>query len=352
MRKKSEYTYLNTKTGTQSVSVSGGTLNVDWYLGVHVVEAVSPYAGINTSDNAITISENSGAPKSTIWKYNSGWGSPATSQTTDTDGTFKNPQLNSDGAIRIREYSNVAGVRTDYLYNLQIDWQTNYGQYDYYDDYPGAYLTSSLNGGTIGSGWHRTDSTTMNGDGTLNNTTSTGTWYVGMLTGLSVDFITGTSIVFDDLNSGNNLSDTDETKTEIKVSTSATNGYVVTAWEDGLMTCATCPGTPTIQNFWGTYAIPRPWLDTDYCITNGNFCGFGFTSSDITIEGSNLYESGAKYAAFPNGSASPTGPIRVMDYDGPANGISSDITYRISVSNVQQAGDYSTTIVYVVTAEY
>ena len=346
--------FINARTGA-SPTVTAGTLNVDWYLGIHAVNA-NGLANIETdSTTDIKISENTGTPVATIWKYSSGWGSPATSQTTGTDSTGKNIQPHTDGAIKIREYSNTAGARTDYLYNLQIIWQTNYGAYDYYDDYGENYLTSTLNTSSghdeiIDSDWHRETSVTMNADDTLNDVPTYGSWYVGMLTGLSVDFTTGASITFDDLNSTNNFSDTDETKTQITVSTSATSGYVVTAWEDGLMTCSACAGTPNIQNFYGTYPTPQLWSDASYCKDNSNFCGFGFTSSDTTIDTfGDLYVGATKYAGFPNGSINP---IRVMDYDSPANGIFYDITYRISISNTQQSGDYSTTIVYIVTAEY
>ena len=354
--------FINARTGTVSVSAVGtNTLNVDWYLGVHVVEAVSPYSGIDTSANAITISENSGSPESTVWRYNSGWGSPAASQTTDTDDTFINPQPSVTGAIKIREYAKTNTGTTYYLYNLQIDWQTSYGQYDYYDDYPGTYLTSSLNSGTIGSGWHRADPvSTVNGDGTLNNTTSTGTWYVGMLSGLDVT-ITGTTITFDDLNSGNSFTDdtftgSNTTSTNITVTTSATNGYVVTAWETQKMTHNDF-GTVEIDNFNINgvdivYTNTNTWTNNCSTAAPNNECGFGFTSRDPSVESVDRYYNGggdAKYAGFPTDSASP---IIVMDYDDPANGISYDIDYRISASNTQRPGTYSTTIVYVVTAEY
>ena len=345
--------FINARTGA-SPTVTAGTLNVDWYLGIHVVNA-SGLGNIDTGADDITISENTGSPVATIWKYSSGWGSPATSQTTGTDSNGTNIQPHTDGAIKIREYSNVAGTPTYYLYNIEIDWQTSYGAYDYYDDYGENYITSTLNTSSghneiIDSDWRRETPGTMNADDTLNDVPTYGSWYVGMLTGLSVDFTTGASITFDNLSLANDFSDTDETKTQITVSTSATNGYVVTAWEDGLMTCSSCPGTPTIQNFYGTYATPQLWSDVSYCKDNSNYCGFGFTSSDTTIDTfGDLYVGATKYAGFPNGSANP---IRVMDYDSPADGIFYDITYRISVSNTQQPGDYSTTIVYVVTAEY
>jgi hypothetical protein len=145
-------TYINAKTGT--VSVTFGTLNVDWYLGIHVVDKFTTSTDINTGDNDITISENSASPGpySTVWRYNSGtfgedgtvW-EPATQKNTGTLSTGKNPQPFKVGAIRIREYSmtnsstcnqanNFAGC-TIYKYNLQIAEQENYSAYDYYLDY-------------------------------------------------------------------------------------------------------------------------------------------------------------------------------------------------------------------------
>jgi hypothetical protein len=142
-------TYINAKTGT--VSVTAGTLTVDWYLGIHVVDKLSPSTDIDTGNNDITISENSASPGpySTVWRYNggtfgedgTGWESPATQKNTGTLSTGKNPQPFKVGAIRIREYSMTNSSQcpgsgcTIYKYNLQIAEQANYGEYDYYLDY-------------------------------------------------------------------------------------------------------------------------------------------------------------------------------------------------------------------------
>jgi len=132
-------TYINTKTGT--VSVTGGTLNVDWYLGIHVVDAAT-LENIDTGDNDITISENSATPQPTVWRHNgTDWGTPASSQTTGTDSSGKTPQPPNAGAIRIREYSMTNSSQcpgtgcTLYKYNLQIAEIDGYGAYDYYLQY-------------------------------------------------------------------------------------------------------------------------------------------------------------------------------------------------------------------------
>jgi len=192
----------------------------------------------------------------------------------------------------------------------------------------------------------------------VNNPPTQGSWYVGMIKGLEVTIV-GTSITFDELTTANDFTNNASTQTEIRVSTSSVNGYVVTAWESQLMTCSESGqcGSEEISNFTqGTYANPDPW--TTLCKDNPSFCGFGFTSSDPSVEGSNRYgvdgdPDGSEYTYFPNDSSSP---VRVSDNSGPIyynqSGSSYSITYRISVSPTQRPGPYGTTIVYIVTVQY
>jgi adhesin HecA-like repeat protein len=344
--------YLNTKTGTQPVSVTGGTLNVDWYLGVLVVDASNTNTKINTGDNDITISENSTTPASTIWEWSgSDWDSPASSKTigTDSDGIIPSPGTN--GAIRIREYSNTSGSPTYYKYNLAIVWQSTYGEYNYYTDYGQNYITSTANTGSgedevIDNDYKRTTPTNQNiPEQAVNKPPTNGSWYVGMFKGLEVT-IAGTSIDFGTLDAPN-FSATAGTKTNITVTTSATSGYIVTAWEDGLMKCS--DSIDTIQNFTGSYADPREW--SGYCKDNTDYCGFGFTSSDpsVGVVNPSRYSGATAYTFFPTDSSAP---VLVMDFDGPVASQSYLITYRISASLTQRPGFYSTTIVYIVTAQY
>ncbi|MCK5475338.1 MAG: hypothetical protein KAI71_02010 [Candidatus Pacebacteria bacterium] len=360
-------TYFNAKTGP--VSVTGGILNVDWYAGVHTVNAADTLINIDTGCSDITISEANSALM--VWRYNSGWGASAASQTTGTGAACNGPsnginaQITNTGAIRVREYSMTVSATcpgagcTLYKYNLDVAWQSSYGQYNYYDDYGENYLTSCLAGttsacsddatddDTIGVGWYRSSAGTINGskeyDG-VNNPPTQGSWYVGMIVGLDVA-ISGTDITFANLNSGNSFTNTAATKTKITVSTSATNGYIVTAWETKKMTHNDFPAV-NIINWPGNYTTPTAWGGT--CIGSGQ-CGFGFTSSDADVESANRYNNGTAFAGFSEDSSSP---IRVMDYGGPISGEDYDITYRISALDTQRPGAYSTTIVYVITAEY
>ena len=359
-------TFVNARTGT--VTFNGGALNVDWYLGIHAVNLIDNNTDINTGDNDITVSENSGTPQSTVFKYSGGW-SGATSQNTDTDSSGKNPQPNNTGAIRIREYNRTISATTLYNYNLHINWVlqsgTNYGEYDYYDDYGREggseykqYITSCLantstcdDDGTnsddvIGSAWHREAPGSINGskpyDG-LNEPPDSGTWYAGMLTGLSFG-IDSFSIGFGEIIPGANPTN-DQTNT-LTVSTSATNGFTVTAWSTQPMTCSevgSC-GSSEIDDWSAGNDNPTTW-------SNGSF-GFGYSTNDITLAGGTAGRfSGTKFAGFTRiGESKPVADR--SNTECPCSNQQNTITYRIAAPQTKTAGPYSTTIVYVCTANY
>jgi len=181
-------TVLNTTLNDERVTATG-TLNVDWYLGIHAVVADSTSTDIGNA--TCTISSTSTA-EATIWKMTSGsWGTPATSQWTVTqsnsNATGTNPQPNSDGAIRFREYQKTSATTTFYKYNLEIDPTAGYASYNYYTK-TGNYLSSFLNSESdsdqaLSENWQRDDISSLNGtkdyDG-LNQPPQNGTWYVGM----------------------------------------------------------------------------------------------------------------------------------------------------------------------------
>lgn len=348
--------FINARTGT--VSVTGGTLNVDWYLATHLVSAENTSVNIDTGDNDITISENSSTPYPTVFRYNGGWGSGATSQTTGTDSTGLNPQPENTGAIRIREYTMTNSSQCPgsgcilYKYNLQVDWQANYGYYDYYEGYGQKYLTSCLSGSssscgddsladdTIGQNWYRQTPSTQNGtkpyDG-LNEPPYHGTWYVGMITSLDVS-ISDYDIDFGTIEPGSSPTNQQNT---ITVSTGASHGYIVYTFSTQALTHTDYP-TITIPDWTGTNSSPTIW-------TTGE--GFGYSTNDYTLTGGTPDRfSGPKYAGF-----SHTGPgDPVADRTGPT--LSSDgqntITYRLGTLSTQTAGNYTTTVVFVVVPEY
>jgi len=352
-----EVTFLNAKTGT--VSVTGGTLNVDWYLGAHLVDAANTSTNIDTQDNDITISENSSTPQQTVWRYDgSSWGTPSSSKTTGTDSSGKTPQPNSAGAIRIREYSMTNSSQcpgsgcTLYKYNLQVDWQANYGFYDYYEGYGKKYITSCLSGSSsscqddstaddvIGQNWYRQTPGTMNGtppyDG-LNEPPLHGSWYIGMINALEVS-ISNYDIDFGTIQPGSSPTNQQNT---ITVQTGASNGYIVYAFSTQAMTHTSYPSV-TIPDWSGTNANPTTWSSGE---------GFGYSTDDYTLTGGTQDRfSGPKYAGFSH--IGPGDPV--ADRTGPtlsSNG-QNTITYRLGTLETQAAGSYATTVLFVVTPVY
>jgi hypothetical protein len=368
-------TFINARTGANP-TVTSGILNVDWYLGAHTVSAANPYPGINTlNDDDITISEADDAL--TVWKHNgASWGTPLASQTTGTDCTYKNPQPSTAGAVRIREYSKISTGTTYYKYNFKVDWQESYGQYDYFDDYGGNYLSSTLNTACttncdkVISGedttsaactsqacrWHRTAPGTMTnpytcsagtGNTCINEPPNNGSWYVGMLTGLSFT-IDDYTIDFGTITPGD--APTNQTNT-LTVTTSATNGYVINAWAvepSGFTAAMACSdagscGTEEIADYGGINSDPTTW-------TTG--AGFGYSTNDTALlTGTADRFSGPKYAGFIHTG----GGELVADRSGtecPCLDEPNIITYRLASSDIQRPGTYQATIIYILTAQY
>jgi len=343
-------TVLNTTLNSEVAPAAGAILNVDWYLGVHVVDELTPATDIDTGDSDVTISENSGTPASTVYKWNgSSWAGPATSQTTGTesDGEIPQPEEVTAGAVRIREYKRESTGYTYYLYNMHIDWQADYGEYDYYDDYGGKYLTSTLNTASghdecISESWQRNNIDANNTEGTRNEPPTTGTWYVGMLNGLSFS-IDSFDIDFGTITPGGDP--TNQTNT-LTVTTSATNGYLITAWSTQTMTCSDSGqcGSETISDWSGTNASPTTWSAGSY--------GFGYSTNDTTLTGGTADRfSGPKFAGFVHsGSGDPVADR--SNTECPCNNQQNTITYRIAAQSIRRPGPYETTVVYICTANY
>lgn len=168
----------------------------------------------------------------------------------------------------------------------------------------------------------------------------------GQLVAPTLSFSVGsTSLTFANLKLSNSY--TDSQATTITTSTNGYGGYVVRAYAQSNPTS----GSNTISGFnGGTYAAPDAW--------NGADRGFGYTSSDTDIQGSNLFQA----ATCPGGSTmtapgcfapyslSAPGQI-VADHPSgvsgtPISGEVFTITSRFTVSSSQPAGQYTNTLVF------
>lgn len=152
------------------------------------------------------------------------------------------------------------------------------------------------------------------------------------------------TITFSNLNNGNSYTDT-KTLT-VTTSTNASNGYTVKAYNTADLTSLENP-SDTVSDFSGSWNSPASW--------GGGTYGFGYTSNDTNVQGSNRFSGGTLYAAFSQTASGDVVADHTDAIDGSTGAVSSEqftITYKVSVSNAQPAATYQTSSIYIVTANY
>lgn len=157
--------------------------------------------------------------------------------------------------------------------------------------------------------------------------------------------VSPSAVTFANLNAGNNNTNTQDIT--LTTSTNAANGYVVKAFRTALLTF----GSVTIPDFAdGSYAAPATW-GSGQC--TGTSCGFGYTSSDTTIGGVDLFAGATKFAPFATSGVGDTVADHTSAVSGtPVSNESFTITAKVAVSVTQPAGVYTTTIVYTIVPKY
>lgn len=152
--------------------------------------------------------------------------------------------------------------------------------------------------------------------------------------------VSADSVTFDNLNAGNSY--TDSTKsTTVTTSTNAYNGYVVYGRSTGTLTF----NAFTIPDYISPNSAPTTWTGT----------GFGYTTNDSNLIGGTpdrFTNGGPKYAGFT--TSAPGDPV--ADHLGPITTPIVDedfiISYRVTADETTAAGDYATTILYIVVPSY
>jgi hypothetical protein len=145
---------------------------------------------------------------------------------------------------------------------------------------------------------------------------------------------------------------TDSKTSIITTSTNASGGYIVKAYASDFLRSINYV-SEYIDSFVGTWLSPQAW--SGFCKDNANFCGFGYTSNDTNVQGSNRFNSGANFASY---TQSSPGDV-VADNLGPINGSTGAVTneqftltHKASVLPTQVSSKYQTSIYYLVTANF
>lgn len=173
----------------------------------------------------------------------------------------------------------------------------------------------------------------------------------GQIVSPSISFgVAPATLPFANLSSDNSY--TDDEDATLTTSTNAYNGYVVRAFITDYP--RSLVGDYTIIDFnGGSYASPDGWQSSDR--------GFGYTSSDTEVQGSNKFGStpcagGGDPPCYAPFSHNPPGDI-VADHTAnvsgdPISGEVFTIKCKVMTDNAKEAANYLTTIVYTVTAQY
>ncbi len=184
----------------------------------------------------------------------------------------------------------------------------------------------------------------LNLDATNTNVTNDGYCWFAPYLSFSMN---SNAIAFNNLNNADNYTDTQAVT--FTTSTNAKHGYVIQGFMSDFLRALADP-TQTISDFPGTWATPALWGNT--CNVGGaSYCGFGYTSSDTSVQGSNRFAGGTAYAAY-----SQTGPGDVLaDHGDISSEVKNEqftITNKVSVPATQAASKYQATLTVIVTAKY
>lgn len=125
----------------------------------------------------------------------------------------------------------------------------------------------------------------------------------------------------------------------ITVTTNATGGYTATARHDQDLTSTNGDVIATVS---GTNATPAAFGTG---VTTGRF-GYHTTDSSLCTG------TGSRFSANDTYASMETTPAEVACDTGPVNSQITQLVYKLVIGNLQEAGDYQSTVTYIATATY
>jgi len=143
---------------------------------------------------------------------------------------------------------------------------------------------------------------------------------------------------------------------ELSVTTNASNGFSVTVQQDGEMVSAAGANINSFKmaaNGTGL-ATPEIWSDPVATLGSDNTYGhLGLTTNDSDL----LALGGQDFTGAQLAGLEGTAPMQVMSHDGAADGSTPDkgkvrVAYEVGITDLQEAGDYQSTLTYVCTPTY
>ncbi len=142
----------------------------------------------------------------------------------------------------------------------------------------------------------------------------------------------------------------------LRVTTNADDGYIVTVEQDHDLlsnSSSTINSFNNSQDYTGSTS-PTTWVAPLNLLDMPNTYGhMGLTTDDSDLSGSGYSDfTGRKFAGLNNADT-----MVIMQHDGPADGSTQDkgyikVAYKIQISPLQEAGDYTNTLTYICTPTY
>jgi hypothetical protein len=140
---------------------------------------------------------------------------------------------------------------------------------------------------------------------------------------------------------------------QLRVTTNARNGFLVTVEQDGNLESSTGADIDGFSN--GTYVnVPTAWsAPTNVLLQENTYGHWGLTSNDSDLNGSEFTTGGGNRWV-----AASTTPRAIFSHNGPADGTTPDygraeVAYQVQISPLQEAGDdYNTTLTYIATPTF
>ena len=295
-----------------------------------------PSATVIQSAEAVICTTASGACTTPTGFLNSS-STLASQPTNPGDAAGWTVNTSTAGSLRLSKSGNVAaptGSQTVVFGNVQNPTTSNQTFFARINTYSGASWTGAVDSGIVAAA--TTSQITLTGTMDEALTFCTGT----SITGSNCGTVAGSAVNFGTFSSSGTSSGT----SVMAASTNGGSGYAITV-NGATMTCASCPGTPTIAA-----------LASQTASTTGS-AQFGMNLRANTVPSAGADVSGTGTATV-NSNHNTTNQFRYVTGDTVASAAAATnantftATYIVNVPGNQAAGTYSATMNYIATATF
>jgi hypothetical protein len=261
---------------------------------------------------------------------------------TDISANWTSTEPNSDVSGLLKYEYTIRRASDGYYWNPSSGWQAS--EYWTNANTQTSFTTSSMNLST-GVSYYVSLKTYDNAGNTATISSN------GQQVTPSLSFaMSSNQVSFANLANTNNW--TDNKTTTVTTSTNAAGGYTVRGHINDYLRSVIF-GSQLIGDFIGTWASPQNWVN--FCKDDANDCGFGYTSNDTLVQGSNRFSSGTLYAGYTQTSPGEVIADHTDAVNGSTGAVSNEqftITHKVSTDSFQASTVYQTILTVICTTNF